>query len=185
VGCLAGATRQLRLPPVDTGHFHCAVAKRFMVQFGLEETSQSPMPRVLSWKEPAEHGIVIEGAGEHLSGLCRIFTPSHPYFKTTHAHQRRPLPDPTAHLRNEGSIPRPVREIRISWARSRPVKAKQSSHTALPPRHRVQRDRAGNIDKPVSRPPTTGLLVGTGQAPAARMSPHVLRREPKSRDIVV
>jgi hypothetical protein len=39
-----------------------------MVQFGHEKTSQSPMPRALSRKEPAEHRIVIEGAGEHLSG---------------------------------------------------------------------------------------------------------------------
>src|SRR4029077_14324337 len=39
--------------PVDTGHFHCAVAKRLMVQFGHEKASQSLMPRALSRKEPA------------------------------------------------------------------------------------------------------------------------------------
>ena len=76
--------------PVDTGHFHCAVAKRLMVQSGHEKASQPPMPRALSRKEPAEHRIVIEGAGEHLSGLRRISTPGHPYLKTSHAHQRRP-----------------------------------------------------------------------------------------------
>jgi hypothetical protein len=73
-----------------------------MVQFGHEKTSQSPMPRALSWKEPAEHRIVMEGAGEHLSGFRGISTPGHPYLKTSHAHQRRPLPDSTARLRNEG-----------------------------------------------------------------------------------
>ncbi len=91
--------------PIDTGHFHRAVAKRLMVQFGHEKTSQSPMPRALSWKHPTEHRIVIEGAGEYLSGFRRISTPGHPYLKTSHAHQRRPLPDSTARLRNEGPTP--------------------------------------------------------------------------------
>jgi hypothetical protein len=56
-----------------------------MVQFGHEKTPQSPIPRALSWKYPAEHRIFIEGAGEHLSGLRRITTPGHPYLKTSHA----------------------------------------------------------------------------------------------------
>jgi hypothetical protein len=34
--------------PIGTDHFHCAVAKRLMVQFGHEKTSQSPVPRALS-----------------------------------------------------------------------------------------------------------------------------------------
>ena len=72
--------------PVGTGHFHCAVAKRLMVQFGHEITSQSPIPRAVSWQQPTEHRIVMEGAGEHLSGLRRISTPGRPYLKTaTHA----------------------------------------------------------------------------------------------------
>jgi hypothetical protein len=31
----------------------------------------------------------MEGAGEHLSGLCRVSTPGYPYLQTSHAHQRR------------------------------------------------------------------------------------------------
>jgi hypothetical protein len=69
------------------------------------------MPRALSRKEPAEHRIVIEGAGEHLSGLCRISAPGHPYLKTSHAHQRRPLPDSAARLGNEGPTPGRLREF--------------------------------------------------------------------------
>lgn len=56
-----------------------------MVQLGHEKTSQSPMTRALSWQHPTEHRIVMEGAGEHLSGLRRIPTPGHPYLKTSHA----------------------------------------------------------------------------------------------------
>jgi hypothetical protein len=48
------------------------------------------MPRALSRQHPTEHRIVIEGAGEHLSGLRRIPAPGHPYLKTSHAHHRRP-----------------------------------------------------------------------------------------------
>jgi hypothetical protein len=56
------------------------------------------MPRAFNWKEPAEDRIVMEGAGEHLSGLPRISTPGDPDLKTSHAHQRSPLPDSTARL---------------------------------------------------------------------------------------
>jgi hypothetical protein len=73
--------------PIDAGHFHRAVAERLTVQFGHEKTPQSPRPRALSGQEPAEHGVVIEGASEHLSGLGHISTLGHLYLKTSNANR--------------------------------------------------------------------------------------------------
>ena len=81
------------------------------------------MPPALSWKEPTEHRIVIEGAGEHLTGLRRVSTPGHPYLKTSHPHQPRPLPDSTARLRSEGPTPGRLREFRINRAPSSEIRA--------------------------------------------------------------
>ncbi len=63
------------------------------------------MPRALSWQQPTEHRIVVEGAGEHLSGLRRISRPGRPYLKTSHARQRRPQPDSTGSPANQGPTP--------------------------------------------------------------------------------
>src|ERR1700733_5043509 len=64
-----------------------------MAEFGHEVALHSPGPRAFNWKEPAEDRILMEGAGEHLSGLPSISTPGHPYLKTSHAYQRRPADD--------------------------------------------------------------------------------------------
>ena len=58
-----------------------------------------------------------QASREHLSGLRRISTPGRPYLKTSHAHQRRPLPDSTARLRNAGPTPGRLCEFRINRAR--------------------------------------------------------------------
>jgi hypothetical protein len=60
----------------------------------------------------------MEGAGEHLSGLRRIPALGHPYLKTSHAHQRRPLLDSMARPRNEGPTAGRLCEFRINRSRS-------------------------------------------------------------------
>jgi hypothetical protein len=81
--------------PIGPGRVDRAVAKRLMVQLRHEEALYSPMARALGRQHPAEHRIVVEGAGKHPGCLRRISVLGHPYLKTSHARQHRPVPPPT------------------------------------------------------------------------------------------
>jgi hypothetical protein len=66
--------------PIGPGHFHCAVTKRLMVQFGQEKTSQSPITHAIQqaqgvaqaggvWERQAAAAVAAVTAGRVYPGM--------------------------------------------------------------------------------------------------------------------